>query len=145
VKAASKSIMQHITSETIKKVLSQIGTESVLSNTNPTDIVAAMGILPDLSASSNAENAGSFVVRALKGGFKAEALQKLPSAIRMAKQRSELPAASILERVSNQMREGVPARQIVQNLFEGKIGGGPPGNKPNGLNKKPNNGHSQGS
>ncbi|HKK46810.1 MAG TPA: hypothetical protein VJ964_14885 [Balneolaceae bacterium] len=144
-KATSKSIMRNMSSETINGVLSQIGNESVLSHAQPSDVVAAMGILPDLSSSANSKTSGNFVVRALKGGFNSDDLQKLPSAMRMAQQRGELPAASVLEGVLNQMKKGVPARQIIQNLINGKIGGGPPGNKPPGLGHKGNHGHSNGS
>lgn len=145
-KAASKSIMQHIPAETVQNVLSQIGDKTVMSHTGPTDIVAAMGILPDLPEAADSRKSGAFVVRALKGGFKADALQQLPSALKMAQHHSQLPAASVMERVGKQMQKGVPARQILQNLFNGKMGGGPPGQKPKGLDHNPGrgNGHGKG-
>lgn len=134
-KATSKSVMQNISSESINEVLGQLASESVLSNAGPSDVVAAMGILPDLPTASNRpDQAGNFVVRALKGGFKADELQKLPSAMKMAQQRGQLPAASVIKGVANQMRNDIPAKQILQNLFNGKVGGGPPGDIP-GLNK----------
>jgi len=143
-KAASKSMMQNISAETVKNVLSQIGNKTVISHTGPTDIVAAMGILPDLPETADPKRSGAFIVRALKGGFKADALQQLPSAIKMAQHHSELPAASVLEGVASQMKKGVPARQIIQNLFNGKIGGGPQGHKPKGLDHNSNHGNGNG-
>lgn len=144
-KATSKSIMQNTSPNTIKNVLSKIGDVNVLSHTAPSDVIAAMGILPDLPVSANKKETGNFVVRALRGGFKADDLQQLPSAMKMAQQRGQLPAGSVLEGVAKQMNKGVPARQIIQNLFNGKIGGGPPGNKPKGLGHKQNHGNSNGS
>lgn len=141
-KATSKSIMQNISAESVNQVLSQIGTQSVLANSGPSDIVAAMGILPDLpSTSKNPEMAGKFIARALNGGFKADELQKLPSAMKMAQQRSQLPAASVIEGVISQMKGNVPAKQILQNLFNGKVGGGPPGDIPKGLDNKGDRGN----
>ena len=143
-KATSKSLMQNIPAETVHKILADIGSESVLSKVGPTDVVAAMGVLPDMPAPNNTKTSGAFVIRALKGGFKANDLQRLPTALKMAQHHSELPAASVLEGVASQMKHGVPARQIIQNLFNGKVGGGPPGNKPNGLGNGSNHGHSNG-
>jgi len=140
-KAASKSLMQNISSEDVNGVLSQISDKSVLSKAGPADIVAAIGIIPDLPSSAGPKASANFVVRALKGGFKANDLQKLPSAVKMAQQRSELPAASVLEGVAGQMKKGVPARQIIQNLFNGKVGGGPPGHRPKGLGPNSNHGN----
>ncbi len=139
-KAVSKSLMQNISSETVGDILNQIGTESLLSTSSPSDIVVAMGILPDLpTANEQPQISGSFIVRALKEGFKANDLQKLPSAMKIAQQRNELPAASVMEGVADQMQGGIPAKQILQNLFNGNIGGGPPGNIPRGLENRPDN------
>lgn len=141
-KATSKSIMQNISSESVNHVLSQIGNESVLANSGPSDVVAAMGIMPDLPSTADQPQAsGKFIARALKGGFKADEIQKLPSAIKIAQQRSELPAASVIEGVVNQMQGNTPAKQILQNLFNGKVGGGPPGDIPKGLDNKGDRGN----
>jgi len=146
-KATSKSFMQDLPSDAVSQVLEQIGDNSVLNNAGPADIIAAMGILPDLpQAKNNPQESGTFLVRALKGGFKADELQKLPSAMQFAQQRSELPAASVVQGVANQMRGNIPAKQILKNLFNGKVGGGPPGDIPKGLknNKGRGNGNSNG-
>lgn len=132
--ATSKSIRQNLPLETLDHVFGELADRSVLSKTGPTEIVVAVGILPDLpSSANNPQVAGEFVVRALKGGFKANELQKLPSAMKMAQQRSQLPAASVIEGVAGQMKGNIPAKQILQNLFNGKVGGGPPGEIPKGI------------
>lgn len=144
-KAASKSVMQNNSAESITGILSQIEEESVLARASSPDIVAAVGILADLpSTAKRPQDSGAFVVRALKSGFHANDLQKLPSAIEMAQQRSELPSASVIEGVSKQMRGGIPAKEILQNLFNGNVGGGPPGNIPKGLENKGDRGNSNG-
>lgn len=144
-RATSKSFMQKIPGDAVKKVLNEIGSESVLNKTGPSDIVAAMGIFPDLpSAAEQSDVSGKFIVRALKQGFKADDLQKLPSAIKVAQQRSQLPAASVIEGVAGQMHGNIPAKQILQNLFDGKVGGGPPGGTPPGLKNNKGRGHSNG-
>lgn len=144
-KATSKSMIQNTPPDAVNGILSEIGTESILSNARPSDIIAALSILSDLpSTAERPEVSGTFIVRALKGGFRADDLQKLPSAIKMAQQRSELPAASVIEGVAEQMQGGIPARQILQNLFKGNVGGGPPGNIPKGLDGRPDRGNNNG-
>lgn len=141
-KATSKSFMQNLPPDAVAEVLSQIGSESILSNVGPSDIIAAMGILPDLPQSANnIESSGKVIVQALKEGFKADDLQKLPSAIKIAQQRSQLPAASVVEGIAGQMQGNIPAKQILQNLFNGNVGGGPPGNIPKGLKNKSDRGN----
>jgi len=135
-KATSKSFMQNMSSESLSNIFDQVGSSSVLSKSGPAEVIAAVGILPDLpSSGSNPKGAGEFVVRALKGGFNANELQKLPSAMKVAQQRSQLPAASVIEGVAGQMQGNIPAKQILQNLFNGKVGGGPPGDIPKGIDK----------
>lgn len=146
-KATSKSFMQNMPTDAVSDVFDQISTNSVLSKNGPSEVIAAVGILPDLpSSANNPQVAGEFVVRALKGGFKANELQKLPSAMKMAQQRSQLPAASVIEGVAGQMKGNIPAKQILQNLFNGKVGGGPPGDVPKGIenNRGRGNGNSNG-
>ncbi|WP_138429568.1 hypothetical protein [Fodinibius saliphilus] len=139
---ASKSIMQNMSVEAVTEVLNEIANRSVLAKSSPPQVIAAMGILPDLPSSADNSNASSkLIVRAVKGGFKASDLQKLPSAMKMAQQQSELPAASVVKGVAGQMKGGIPAKQILQNLFNGKVGGGPPGDIPPGLKNKPDTGN----
>lgn len=140
-KAASKSMMQNISTEAVSSILSQISDESLIANTAPIDIIVAMGVLPALPTISNKPGtSGTFIVRALKEGFKAKDLKKLPAALKTAQLRSQLPAASVIEGVARQMQGNIPAKQILQNLFNGNIGGGPPGNIP-GLGNKPDRGN----
>lgn len=140
-KATSKAINENINQETAKEIFNEMGDESVLGKASASDIIAAVGILPDMSQGVDASRSGQFIIRALKGGFKANELQNLPSAMNMARQRSELPAASVIEGVSQQLDGGVPAKKILQNLFNGEIGGGPPGNVPKGLENRGNQGN----
>jgi len=42
-----------------------------------------------------------------------------------AEGRSQLSAASILNGMSHQLGSGIPANQILQNLFNGKANAGP--------------------
>ncbi len=139
-RAVSTSFIQNVPADAVNQVLSQIDSESVLSNTNPANVVVAMGILSDLPTTGDQPDVSAkFIVRALKRGFNADQLQKLPSALEMGQQRSQLPAASVVNQVASQMQDGIPAKQILQNLFNGNIGGGPPGDLPKGIDNKPDN------
>jgi uncharacterized protein YjgD (DUF1641 family) len=139
--ATAKALNQNISHETARGMFDEMGDESVLGQTSPPDIIAAVGIMPDMPQGVEPSQSGKFVIRALKGGFKANELQNLPSAMSMAQQRSELPAASVVEGVSEQLKGGVPAKQILQNLFNGQIGGGPPGSIPKGLENQSDQGN----
>lgn len=140
-KATSRALHQNVSPETAAEVFDEMGASSVLAKAGPPDIIAAVGILPDMPQGVDPGQSGKFIVRALKGGFKASELQNLPSAMSMAQQRSELPAASVIQGVSEQLKGGVPAKQILQNLFNGQVGGGPPGSMPKGLENRPDRGN----
>lgn len=133
VETSSRAMTQNISAESVEGILSDIGEESVLSKTTPENIVSAMGILPDLPVTDQPELTRSFMTRALKGGFGAKELQKLPIAFNMAQKRSNMAAASIMQGVSDQLQNGVPANDVLKNLFNGNVGGGPPGNIPKGM------------
>lgn len=140
-KATSKALNQNVNQETAKEIFNEMGDESVMGKASASDIIAAVGILPDMAQGVDQSQAGKFLVRALKGGFKASELQSLPSAMSMAQQRSELPAASVLEGVAKQLDGDIPAKQILQNLFNGQVGGGPSGNIPKGLENRSDRGN----
>lgn len=145
VESSSRAINQNISSDNISQLLSDIGEESVISKTTSSNIVSAMDILSDLPMRDQPQLTRSFVIRALKGGFEAAEFQKLPMALNMAQKRSQIPAANIVEGIANQLQNGTPAQDILQNLFDGKVGGGPPGNIPKGMDGNPgkgNNGNS---
>lgn len=142
IRAASKSFVQNVPSDNVQSIFSEIGSEEIISRSTSGDLIAAVSILPDLPTTANQPKvSASFIVRALKGGFDADKLQQLPSAMQMGQQRSQLPAASIIEGVAQQMDNGTPAKQVLQNLFNGNIGGGPPGNIPKGLENRPDRGN----
>ncbi|GAA5520814.1 hypothetical protein LQ318_03680 [Aliifodinibius salicampi] len=142
IKATSKSFVQNVPSDNVQSIFHEIGSEEIISRSTPGDLITAVSILPDLPTTANQPKvSASFIVRALKGGFDADKLQQLPSAMKMGQQRSQLPAASIIEGVAQQMDNGTPAKQVLQNLFNGNIGGGPPGNIPKGLENRPDRGN----
>lgn len=136
VSANLKSLTQQVSPEILESVLEGIGQQSVLEKTTPRSIVAAVGILPDLPASARQGDAArSLLSRAVEGGFSASDLQKLPGAMNSAERRSQLPAASVVEGVAQQLGNGIPASQVLQNLFNGNVNPGPPANP-----GRPNNG-----
>jgi hypothetical protein len=144
VESSSRAITQNVSPENINRLLSDIGEKSVLSQTTGSNIVSAMDIVSDLPMQDQPELTRSFIVRALKGGFEAGEFQKLPMALNMAQKRSQIPASNIMRGVGNQMQKGVPARDILQNLFDGKVGGGPPGDIPKGMENNRGKGNNRG-
>ncbi|WP_372635641.1 hypothetical protein [Fodinibius sp.] len=142
IRAASKSFVQKIPASQINRIFNEIGSEEILSTRSAGDVLAAVSVLSDLpTSSSQPEISASLIIRALRGGFDADKLQQLPSAMKMGQQRSQLPASSVIEGAAQQMEKGTPAKQVLQNLFNGNIGGGPPGNIPPGLERRPDRGN----
>lgn len=143
VKATSRGLMNNIPSGEIQKLLDEIGGQELTDNIGPSNVVASVGVFAELPGTvEQPEASRSLIVRSLKGGFRTAEIQRLPAAMKIAQQRSQLPAASVIEGVARQMRGGIPAKQILQNLFNGNIGGGPPGGTPPGLENKQNRGNS---
>lgn len=141
VNAGLKSLTQQVAPETVELVLNELGRAPVLAKTSPQAIAAAVGILPDLPASVLSEKGvHELIAKAVEGGFTAADIQRVPGAMNAAERRSQLPAASVLEGMSHQLSGGIPASQILQNLFNGNINAGPPahvpgrpGNRPGGI------------
>lgn len=143
VKATSRGLMNNIPSDEIQKLLNEISSQELTDNIGPSNVVASVGVFAELPGTvEQPEASRSLIVRSLKGGFRTVEIQRLPAAMKIAQQRSQLPAASVIEGVARQMRGGIPAKQILQNLFNGNIGGGPPGGTPPGLENKQNRGNS---
>ncbi len=138
VSANLKSLTQQVGPELLESVLDGIGQQSILEKTTPRSIIAAVGIIPDLPASARHGDATrSLISRAVEGGFSASDLQKLPGAMNAAERRSQLPAASVVEGVAQQLGSGIPASQVLQNLFNGNVNPGPPANIPGRGNNSP--------
>ena len=143
IKATSRGLANNISQNEIQSLLDEIGSDDITQNIEPSNAIASVGVFADLSTSTQQPDVSrSLIVRSLKGGFKTQDMQRLPAAMKVAQQRSELPAASVIEGVARQMKGGIPAKKILQNLFNGNVGGGPPGGTPPGLENKQNRGNS---
>lgn len=143
IKAASRGFINNIPQNEMQSLLDEIGAEDITSNIEPSNAVASVGVFAELPESAQqSEVSRSLIVRSLKAGFKTNEMQRLPAAMKVAQQRSQLPAASVIEGVARQMKGGIPAKKILQNLFNGNVGGGPPGGTPPGLENKQNRGNS---
>ena len=149
IKSVSKNLQANVPREEISALLDEVISSGTVNEANAQSIAAAVRVFPELpTTSQNPGMSRAFVIRSLKGGFTSSELQKLPAAMAVAQQRSQLPAQSVIEGISKKMKSGVPANQILQQLFNGTIGGGPPGGIPPGLENRPdnrgNNGQGQG-
>ncbi|MEX0929248.1 MAG: hypothetical protein WD266_01300 [Balneolales bacterium] len=141
LKAGSKAMAGNVSPESLQGLFEAIGQEITLSRSKPSGIVAAVNIFPDLpSTARQPEASGAAIAKALQSGFEAGDMQKLPGAMNAAQRRSQLPAAAVIEGIAGQMVQGTLAAQILQNLFNGNIGGGPPGSSTPGLGDRPGQG-----
>lgn len=128
LKNTGRALNQGLSEQTVTDFMNELNNDEVLSKVDVNEIVTSLTILPDLPTSSdNPELSGKLIIRSLKGGFKSADLQKLPSAMQMAQSRGQLPAGNIVNGILQQLEIGAPATNILQGLFDGKIGGPPTG------------------
>jgi len=145
IKVSAKAVSQQIGIELVQDLLDMLTEQGVIPASRPSSILAAISIMPDIPSIHERPDAANVVlVRAVQGGFSAAEMQRLPGAMNMAQRRSQLPASTVIEGVSQQMQGGIPAADILQNLFNGNVGGGLPGNIPPGLENRPGRGQGQG-
>lgn len=144
-KSIASGLMKNIPAEEMSTLLTDIGNSGVTERTTPGSITSAVRIFGELpTTEQNPDISRSFILKSLNSGLDGSALQKLPGAMSVAQQRSQLPAARVIEGVTNQLDNGIPANKILQNLFNGNIGGGPPGSVPRGLDDLPGKGKGKG-
>jgi len=145
IKAGMKTMSQPDGPDILQNVLGNVEESGVLDKTDPPALISAINIMPDLpDAAGRPDQVSGLITEALNRGFRPNELQALPSAMQAAQRRSQLPAASVFEGITGQMRNGIPADQILQNLFNGNISAGPPGNIPRGLENRPDRGKGRG-
>lgn len=139
IKAGSKTLMQGFDPEVLDQTLQEAAGSSAMERAQPGGIMAAINVLGDLPEAAQAPTeTARIVLRALEGGFTADDFQRLPGAMNMAQRRGQMPASAVSEGLGRQLQQGLPAEQILQNLFRGEVGGGPPGQTPPGLqNERP--------
>ncbi|TVR29485.1 MAG: hypothetical protein EA390_09690 [Balneolaceae bacterium] len=136
IKAGSKGLMNNFDRDVLESTLESVAASSAMAHASPSGIFTAINILSDLpTAAKEPTQSARMVLNALEGGFNASELQKLPGVMSMAERKSQLPAQAVAIGFTQQLQEGLPASQILNNLFNGDIGGGPPGNIIPGLNR----------
>ena len=137
IKASAKGLTQNFNRDVLEQTLASLASSNAMENARPSGIVTAISILSDLpTAAQQPAETSRMVISALESGFDASDLQKLPGALNMAQRRAQLPAQAVAEGFRRQLEGGFPASQVLQNLFNGRVGGGPPGGTPPGLNRE---------
>lgn len=136
LKSTSRALNQGFSENILTEFLNELDNQDLISNISKNEVVTSLAILPDLPTSAeNQKLSSELVIRSLKGGFDSSDLQKLPSAMKVAQSRGQIPAGNIVNGILERIQAGSPASEILQGLFDGKIGGGPP----SGLPGRPDN------
>ncbi len=109
---------------------------------NSRSVAAAVRILPDLiTTKEHPDISNKMLVNAINAGFTASEFHQLPNAMEMAQNNSRLPAKAVANGFTRQIKNGIAANQILQNLQKGNVEGGdlPPKMKqqPKGPDKPP--------
>ncbi len=133
IKASAKGLTQNFDRDVLEQTLESVAVSRAMDNARPSGIITAISILSDLpTAAQQPTETARMVLSALESGFDASDLQKLPGAMNMAERRAQLPAQAVADGLRRQLEGGSPASQILQNLFNGEVGGGPPFDPPRG-------------
>lgn len=136
VEVGTKALSDNFDRSVLEQTLNIIAEDGALRNIRPSGVLAAINVLSDLPTAAQEPTAtAQIVLRALQGGFDAGEMQKFGQAMNASQRRNQLPASAIADGLSRQLMRGTPAAQILQNMFNGKVGGGFPGNVPPGLNR----------
>lgn len=136
LKGTARALNQGFSENVLNGFLDELNDQDILSNISRNEVVTSLTILPDLPTSAeNQQLSSELVIRSLKGGFDSTDLQRLPSAMKIAQSRGQIPAGNVVNGILDRIQSGSPASEILQGLFEGKIGSGPP----SGLPGRPDN------
>ncbi len=141
VRVGTKTLSGNFDRTVLEQTFATIAEDGALENIKPSGVLAAINVLSDLPTAAQEPTAtAQIVLRALQGGFEAGELQLFAEAMNASQRRNQLPASAIADGLSQQLMGGTPAAQILQNMFNGKVGGGFPGNVPPGINRERVNG-----
>ncbi|MDZ7806999.1 MAG: hypothetical protein U5K71_07775 [Gracilimonas sp.] len=136
LKSTARALNQGFSENILSGFLNELDNQDLLSKISRSDVITSITILPDLPTSADNQDLSiELVIRSLKGGFDSSNLQNLPSAMEIARSRGQIPAGNVVNGILERIQAGSPASEILQGLFDGKIGSGPP----SGLPGRPNN------
>lgn len=145
IEHASYAFQQNLEEQSVRDFLDQALTTKVVERNAIASVAAGLRALPEMPTSQ--ENAGTSIrllVRALDAGFTPGEIRQLPDAFRSAQFHSQLPADGVARGLDHQLGENMPAAHILENLFQGNVGGGPPGFTPPGLDRQGERGSDRG-
>lgn len=121
---------------TVRSLLGRIPAELRAREVSAITLAVGIEVLPDVPlADRNPGMVADLVLEAVNAGFGAEELRELPTALRAAERRGQLPAEAVARGALKQMSEGTPAATVLENLFQGDFPGKPPFDLPPGLRK----------
>ncbi len=137
IEHGSYAFQQNTEEQTVRDFLDQSLTPNVVERNAIASVAAGLRALPEMPTSQDDPGTSiRLLVRALNAGFTPGEIQQLPDAFRSAQFHSQLPADRVARGLDHQLSENIPASHILENLFQGNVGGGPPGFTPPGLDRR---------
>ncbi len=145
IEHASYAVQQNTEEQTVRDFMDQAVTPGVVERNAISSVLSALRALPEMPTTQDDPGTSiRLLVKALDSGFTPGEIQQLPDAFRSAQFHSELPADRVARGLDHQMGENIPAAHILENLFQGNVGGGPPGFTPPGLDRGDDRGEDRG-
>lgn len=147
VTAITEAQQQNVPAEHIEEFLDALPASTERRPVPPSDVAVAVSVLPDLPGHQSAPGATrELLTAALDAGYSGESLRQLPAALESARRESQRPPEAFARGAAQAIAQGVPAANVLQNLFQGslppgegppgEVGDGPPGDVP-GFDKPP--------
>lgn len=130
----SYALQQGMDEHHLRNFLDDAISENIARRSGWTSIASAVRAYAGMPTSEEQpETTNQLLLRALNSGFSEQEIRQLPDAFRSAQFHSQLPVDNIARGLDQQMRQGIPPNHVLDNMFRGNVGGGPPGFTPPGL------------
>lgn len=144
VRGSAQAIQQNVSEEVISALLDDVSRLAQDRSVSLPALAAGLHVLPDIPTTERDPDLSREIVsRAVTLDFTSQQVQQLPTAMRSAQIFGQLPAEAVGRGVAQQMDRGLTGRQIMENLFRGNVGGGPPDFIPPGLDDIPRPGEGE--
>ncbi len=128
LESVSYSLQNNADDSLLREFLDEVASIKNMEKGDLASIAAGLQALSEMPMTRDNPGLNArLLIGAMNAGFTASEIRELPHAMRSASFHSRLPMEKIAGSLELQLHENIPAVQIMDNLFQGIIGGGPPG------------------
>jgi len=134
LESCAHSLQMHVDDDLLRDFLEEVSSMAIMKNGDVASIAAGLLVLFEMPVTQENPGLGvRLLVGAINAGFSASEIRKLPAALQSAHIHSHLPMEKIAGIMDQQRYDNIPAIHIIENLFQGNVGGSPAGFSAPGL------------